>query len=322
MFDSGGKGTAFDNIRLALRKREVDAVLQSGKRPWREGHLRWEKSAWEGGFRPKGQFCKVWFEELTEQQLIDGEEGTFRIFHDLEETLLNQVIVKESRGEDGFLCPVPGATAVGAFDPTDFKLKKDVAEGSKNAAYGGLLDDPALDTQYGVKVTDVPIFEYLWRHDDPTLTTEDLYKAMIYWGMRFIIEANKGWIVTQAKLDKMHHFLLLMQSDGSIQPYKEGDENGLVNTTREMINVYCLAISRYLADKKGKGIDFMWLIQSERLLQQLADFDTMNPKAYDAVVAIGYWRVAVESFIQYLLNNQEVNDEGGIEAAVEGLLDF
>jgi hypothetical protein len=40
------------------------------------------------------------------------------------------------------------------------------------------------------------------------------------------------------------------------------------------------------------------------------------------VVAIGYWRVAVESFIQYLLNNQEVNDEGGIEAAVEGLLDF
>jgi hypothetical protein len=322
MFDSGGKGTAFDNIRLALRKREVDAVLQSGKRPWREGHLRWEKSTWEGGFRPKGQFCKVWFEELTEDQLAEGMEGTIRIFHDLDESLLNQVITRQFFQEDGHLSPVPGSTAVGAFDPTDFKLKKDVAEGSLNAAYGGLLDDPALDTQYNKKITDVPLFEYLWRHDDPTLTTEDLYKMMIYWGMRFIIEANKGWIVTQAKLDKMHHFLLLMQQDGTIKPYTDGDENGLVNTTRDMINVYCLAISRYLADKKGRGIDFMTLIFTERLLQQLADFDTMNPKKYDAVVGFGYWRVAIESFIQYLLNNQEVNDEGGIQAAVGALLDF
>jgi hypothetical protein len=322
MFDSGGKGTAFDNIRIALRKRELDAELQAGKRPWREGHLRWEVAVWEGGFRPKGQFCKVWFEELSQDQLANGEEGTIRIFHDLEDDLLNQVIVQNSRGEDGYLCPVKGATAVGAFDPTDFKLKKDVAEGSLNGAYGGLLDDPALDTRYNKKVTDVPLFEYLYRHDDPTLTTEDLYKIFIYWGMRFIIEANKGWIVTQAKLDKMHHFLLLLQADGTIKPYQEGDENGLVNTTREMINVYCLAISRYIADKKGRGIDFLWLIKTERLLQQLADFDTMDPKRFDGVVSFGWWRVAVESFIQFLLNNVEEDDGGAIEAVVEGMLDF
>jgi hypothetical protein len=320
MFDSGGRGTAFDNIRIGLRKREVDAVLSTGKRLWKEGHLRWEKSEWEDGFRPKGKFCKVWFQELTEQQLLDGEEGTIRIFHELDDSLLNQVIVKNHRGDDGYLSPLPRTTAVGAFDPTDFKLKKDVAEGSLNGAYGGLLDDPALDTQYNKKITDVPLFEYLWRHDDPDLTTEDLYKMMIFWGMRFIIEANKGWVVTRAKLDHMHHFLLLLQSDGSIQPYKEGDENGLINTTRDMIQVYCLAIARYIA--AGKSIDMLVHILTERLLQQFMDFDVLNPKAYDGVVSFGYWRVAVESYIQYLLNNVEEDDGGAIVATVNGFLNF
>lgn len=322
MFDSGGRGTTFDNLRLSLHHRDLKTELESGVRPYREGHLRWKISAWEDGYRPKDQFCEVYFEELTDQQLLDGEEGSILIFHDLPEAMLNLPIKRNSRAEDGHLSPI-GSIAVGAFDPTDYKLKKDVAEGSKNGAYGGLLDDPALDTQMGHKVTDVPIFEYLFRHNNPDLTEEDLYKMMIYWNMLFIIEANKGWLVTSVKLANMHHFLLLLQANGSIEPYREGDENSLVNTTRDMINVYCRAINRYLADPKGgAGIDMLKLLKAIRLLMQLMDFDVMNPKAYDAVVSFGYWRVAVEAFMVYLLNHPESDDGGAMLAAAEGLLDF
>jgi hypothetical protein len=320
MFDAGGKGTAFDNVRLSLRARDLKSELESGNRPYREGHLRWKNSLWEDGYRPKDHFCEVYFEELTPEQLAAGEEGSILLPFDLKEEHLNQVIKLNHRAEDGYLAPLPTSLAVGAWDPTDYKLKRDVAEGSKNAAYGGWLDDPALDTYYGEKVTNVPLFEYLYRHDNPDFTEEDLYKLMIYFGMRFAIEANKGWLVTSAKLAGMHHFLLLMQSNGAIEPYKEGDENGLINTTRDMINVYCRSIAQYIAAAREGGVDWLKLIRFLRLVTQLANFEVLDPKKYDAVVAFGWWRVVVDAFALWLINNPPSGDDGAMQAALAELL--
>lgn len=321
MFDSGGKGSAFDNIRIALQIRELEKEFRA-QRPYKEGHMRWENSLWEDGLRPKNAFGNVWFEEFTTERLMDGEEGSVIFFHDIPPEWTNQVIKLNNRGEDGFLSPLEKSRMICSFDPTDFKLAKDVAEGSKNAGYGGLLDDPILDTQFGKKITDVPLFEYLWRWNDPDKTMEDVYKLMIFLGGRWLIEANKGWVVTQAKLDGMHNFLLLLQKDGTIKPYQPGDENGLVNTTRDLIETYCRAISRYIAVKSMGDIDKLKLLKAIRLLRQMADFNVLEPKKFDAVVAFGYWRIAVESFINYLLSNPDVNDNGVMAVAAGELLNF
>jgi hypothetical protein len=327
MFDSGGRGTVFDNLRLAIQFREVEIELHSGILPYSIGHLRWTNSVWEDGGqenrRPQGEFSGVYMEELTEEDRLQGKEGSFKFFRELPVEFLNRCIKDQLRDDDdGALKPDPESLLVASFDPTDYVLKRDVAEGSMNAGHGGFIYDPALETM-GI-ATDVLLWEYYFRHENPDDTKEDVIKTIIYTGCRMIIEANKKWLVTAVKLEGLHHFLLLKQKDGSIRPYQAGDENDLVNTTQDMINAYCRAINRYWAKPKTLAdIDKLTTVKTLILLAQAMDFDATDTKKSDTVVSYGYWRLAVESFsvyiIQWRLDNSD-DDGGTMETAFNALI--
>lgn len=326
MYDSGGRGTTFDNTLLAPQSHDVEESLKAGRRPYREGHLRWENSLWETedpkNARPIGKFCNVYFEELTEEQLMAGEQGSIKFFHDMPDEFLNQVLKHNSRSDDdGHLCPFDSPYLLtGSFDPTDYVLKRDVAEGSMNAAHGGYLLNPALDTLMGKKVSDIPLYEYHFRHENPDQDLEMLIKIFIYLGGWHIIEANKKWIVTAVKKHLLHHFLLLKQADGSIKPYKEGDENALVNTTQNMIEAYVRALKRWMSATGGSNYRY---IMSLICLLQLMDFDPTDTKLYDLVVSLGYYRLGQESFSVYYYEMKKMKDDGGaMEAAIGDLLNF
>lgn len=326
MYDSGGKGSAFDNTRLAIQYHEVDAELKSGKRPYREGHLRWKNSLWETGLvenaRPKGEFCNVYFDELTEDELAAGQEGSIKFFFDLPDEFKNQVLATNSRDEDDDeLTPIDGDYILtGSWDPTDYVLKRDVADGSTNAGHGGYLYNPAMDTRFNKTVSNIPWYEYLFRHENPDDDLEMLIKLIIFTGGHFIIEANKKWVVTSVKKEKLHHFLLLKQKDGSIKPYKKGDENSLVNTTSDMIDAYVRSIKRW---HKDMGVDYIKTIKSLKCLQQLMDFEPTDTKRYDLVVSLGYYRIGQDSYSVFHSDKMKNgNDDGGVEAAFAGLLDM
>lgn len=326
MTDSGGRGTVFDNPRLAVQQREVELEGKSGKRPWREGHLRWTNSLWETGLpenkRPYKQFCSIYFEELTEEQLIRGEEGSLKIFHDLPDSFLNQVVQRGHLDEDGeFLAPIDDDNPmVAGNDPTDYAYKSDLSDPSLVAAYGGFLYNPALDTRFKKLISNTPIFEYDFRHENPDDDLEMIIKIILYYNCRILVEANKKWVVTALKREGLQNFLLLKKADGSIKPYKKGDENKLVSTTTGMIDAYVRALKRWFI--KG-GLDYMKTFKSIRGLQQIMDFDPAETKIYNLAVALGYWRVAVDSFSVFKLDEMDKqNGNDGIEAAVTELLDF
>lgn len=327
MFNSGGKGKTFDNIRLAYQYTQAEQSVGTGILPYKFGDLRWENSLWEtgekGNRRPQGVFGPVYFEELSESDRLSKEDvGTVKVFQELPDEFLNIAIKKNRRNfDDGHLEPGLENSMVGSFDPSDYVLKSDVVEFSQNAGHVGFIHDPKLETM-GIR-TNVLCFEYHFRHEDPDDTLEDLVKLILYTNGQFIIEANKKWLITAIKKEGLHHFLLLKQKDGSIKPYQEGDENSLVNTNVEMIEAYCRAINRYFTKPRNdNGIDYITFIMTLALLMQLMDFDVTNTKKYDLVVSFGYWRLAVESFSVYINDmraRDDYNDEA-LEHAMEFLL--
>jgi hypothetical protein len=340
-FDAGGKGTVFDNIRIGEQYREVEQQLNTGKQLWKYAQVHWDNPLWESGakgLRPQGQFTTVSLSFAEGEELENGacDNYPIHLYQELPADLLNRVLqvpvydehgtiksYKENRNDDPdepALLPIHHKKMtpfIQSLDPVDYVVKADVRDGSSNASHGGFIFDPVLNTR-GIR-TNTPVFEYYFRHDDPDTDLENIIKLIILFGARIIVEANKKWVVTALKKEKLHHFLLLKQKDGSIKPYKEGDENNLVNATAEMINVYTLAIKRWLSRPRNENadLDFMKLYVSINGLEQLLNFEPTDTKRYDIVVSLGWWRLAVESFIAWMMS-EEAEDEGDEDTA-EGM---
>lgn len=313
MFDSGGRGKTFDNLRLGIQAREVEKQILTGILPYRLGNVRWENSIWEIGAkenrRPKGKFGKVYFDELSEEdRMIMAYTASMKVFQDLPNELTNVAITNNIRDIDnGDYCTELNNSMVASFDPSDYALKSDVAEYSQNASHGGFVPDPALEAR-GIRTNEL-VFEYFFRHEDPDDTLEDVVKIILFFNCMIIIEANKKWLVTAIKKEGLQNFLLLKQADGTIRPYEEGDENDLVNSTTDMKEAYCRAINRYWYKPKSKDDrDWMGTCKSLTCLQQHMDFEILNTKKYDLVISHGYWRLAVESYTVYI-TEKRANDE-------------
>jgi hypothetical protein len=326
MFDNTGSGAAFDNLRLSLQLNDLKDEDIVGGRPYKEGFLRWENSMWEEGRRPENQFCKVYFDELTPHQVATGEVGRFKFYEDISEIeslkhILNRVVIDNIR-ENGLLTPHKSNLGVMSVDPTDYKLASDVREGSLNASYGGFIHDLNLDQLAQRQISNIPIIEYNYRDEDPDTVMEDMIKACLYLGFYIIIEGNKGWLYTEFRKHGLQNFLLVKQADGSITPWKQYAENQggnkMVVTGENMIDIYMRAIKRYIAEPRKGETDWIKHIKSIKFIGQALDFDPMNTKKFDLVVAFGYWRVAIESFTIWRMNqvlshreyDEKTRDEG------------
>lgn len=317
MFGNIGASAAFDNTRIVPHHDELKIRDQQGIRDYKEGNLRWEVSSWEEGIRPEKQFCKVYFEELTPKQIADGEVGSIKIFHDLEEDpilkdLLNRGIDSKMM-RNGLICPHLDSTCVSSIDPVDYKLASDVRQGSKNGSFGGFLQDLNMDNIAGKVITNTPLFEYNYRHEDPDVILEDMIKICIYWDSYMIIEGNKGWLYTEFKKHGLQNYLLVRQANGTITPWQDYKElhggNKMIITDEQMISTYMRAISRYIAAPKLGNIDYLKLFKSIACLKQLEEFDPLDTRRFDLAVSLGYWRVGVESLKIYRETKRNVTEE-------------
>lgn len=313
---SGGRSSTFDIIRIGVQTKDVEEELRTGVRPYTEGKLVWANSLWELGKyneRPVGEFAPVFFEPLTDEDIMKGDKDRLHIYRLPPEQERCKALLHKNKDEYGRLKPLADSITIGGMDPTDYAEKEDVAVGSKNASYTMNLYDPALDTRYSKISSNIILSEYFYRPENPDEFYEDMVKEIIFFDKRVIVEANKKWLVTRLKKDGLQNFLLLRKKDGSIGPYKDGDDDKLVSTTHDLIDAYIRSIKKYMAEAKGGvGIDYLSEIKSLRLLQQLSNFKPDNTKMFDLVVAFGLTRLAAESFSVFR-NNQE-EDDGDSEA--------
>ena len=140
-----------------------------------------------------------------------------------------------------------------------------------------------------------------------------MIKAVFYWGFYVIIENNKGWLYTEFKQHGLENFLLVRQKDGSITPWIPYEEhhggNKPISTDEAMINAYMFAIKKYIAVPHKDCQDYLVLIKTLKLLHQLMDFNPLDTRRFDLAVAIGFWRIAVESYTIWLLHNKDKKKE-------------
>ena len=310
MVDNVGAGSAFDNPRLAVERNKLHEQDLQGIHPYKEGHLRWENSMYEAK-RPKGQFCNVYFEELTPERIKNGEVGSIRIFHDLERMpdfkhILNRPY-REGIKRNGLYCPHESNIGVMSCDPVGYKMASEVKEGSLNASIGGFMYEPAFDTLAKTPISNVPLFDYLYRHEDPDIILEDMIKIIMYWGFYAIIEANKEWMETDIKKHGLQNFLIVRQVDKSITPWEDFADfrggNKSMFSDENMIAAYMRSIQRYIAEPRDpEGVNYIEHIKSIRVIDNLMDFDPLNTKRFDSAVAFGYWRVGIENFMAWKVN--------------------
>lgn len=286
-WESGGSGSTFDNIRLGMRDAELEEEENNGAVHFKEGFLEYTN----------GEGSPLYFRELTQRQREENVEPYWRQYVPLLPEEVNRVILNQHRDWEGNLMPYRDNPFTGAIDPTDYKEKKDVLEGSKNAITVMNELDLIKNTRFGYNVTNALVLEFLFRADDPDEIEEEAVKVILYTGGYFIIEANKGWLFTRLKKRGLGNFLLYKdRKKKMIRTIEPGDELQPINTETESINEYCRAIARYFREPPTvEDIDWLAYFKSRRAIAQLMDFDPMATKVSDLVVALGYNLLAKEA---------------------------
>jgi hypothetical protein len=305
----GGIGSLFNPVRLSELSTQLDVEMRS-KRFFEDGRLLWENEMWEISTydqRPNKAWCNVRWVPLTEEEILEGEQGRIRFYERIPGALQNKVL---SNGVDdyGNLIPPEITQYAGGVDPTDLAEAGEVQQGSKNASYTMNLPDMVPNNRAGRTISKIIISEYFDRPENPWEFYEDLVKEIIFTGKTVIVEANKKWVATQLIKDGLGRFMLVRRTDTGIivrwTPALEKDpitgkkNYSLISTEAEELNTLVRAISRYLQKPKpaeaGRVPDYGSTIKSERLFNQLQTVTKKNHKFKDLFMAFGWTLVAVD----------------------------
>lgn len=310
MFDIGGQGVVFDNLRLGMRHRDLEDGISAGAYPFKFMKLHWARD-WDGKRqkRPAGEFSSVRAEYFDPAKVkAEGLQIPFWLFDDIPQHFLNQVIERNSTDDDGMYCPVLGEdvpVGVISFDPVDYVLKKDVIDGSTNAGQAGYIYSSELDNKMGRIFSNIPLMEYYMREEDPDDDYENLVRWIIYTGMFVICESNKTWVLKKLQDDKLNNFIIIRDDKGIYRPMAKTDQRSTASATQATINDYCRLLNKWMAPKKAASdIDYMDYLKSTRTIADLMKFNPTETKRFDLSVSIGWWRIGMEAISEWAIKNE------------------
>jgi hypothetical protein len=226
---------------------------------------------------------------------------------------------------EGHFTPASDTKHLGGVDVTEYVNTSDLTNPtpSNNSITVGSFFDVKRDTMLQRPASRKPIMVYYGRKEDADDFIEDLILTMFFTGGYFLIEANKRWVMTKLKNMKLHNFLLVRQSDGTIQPFQYGEANMSVSTTKELINDLCRLGNAYLKYPQLPGeVDYCKVLKILSLIDQLMRFKPAKTQEFDEVMSFLYWLLAMEAFsaIKHLLFSLDQQDDG-LAAFGEYLMD-
>lgn len=333
---SAGAGSTFDNIRLSELLSDLEVNQHdSARNNYIEGNFEWEKPLWNIGLRnkrKKGEFTNVKFVPLTERQMEEGVKGKFRMYYDIHTDQKN-LALKQGRDEWGCLLPPSRFNFIMGGDPTSYAAAGEVIEGSKNCAYVLSMPDEKLDLRLRKVASKIIHFEYYDRPELPDEAFEDFLMLIIYTGSLALIEGNASYVATRMMEEGLGHYMLIKDENGIITTWKrwmglsieKEKKYNLIKMTansnnKEVLEGLVRVIKSYIERPTEGEKDFGRTIKSERLLQQLMDFDATDTRTADAAMAFGWTLFAMECYIDMLLYEfDESEDEQNIGAILMAL---
>ncbi len=191
-----------------------------------------------------------------------------------------------------------------ATDPIKYSKTKD-PRASKAAIHGFEMYNPTID--HGKKeydwLTNMWIFEYIHRPEDPSTYYEDIILAIRYYGCSILPEANIKELIKHL-MDRGYGDCIIFKhnydpDEAFIQNTRTDD--GGVSSTSEVINAYVIRLISFI-NKHGHRIPF------PRTIKSLLDFEPDNTTLYDATISAGYALIAAEATIEEEVEIHEVDE--------------
>ena len=340
-FGSNTGGAVFDPVRCTEILYAIEDERKNAPRPpYISGKLEWHKTNWKWNIglfnkRPTGQFCEVVFIPDTEEELMRGEEGRLRIYHDQYDYEKNSVL-KNGFDENGSLIPPIIFKNVLGADPTQHAAASEVIQGSKNAYIVKSRKDGAIDSRFGGSPqTGIITHEYFFRPELPNEAYEDLVKLIIYTGSLSIVEANVPEFATRLMMEGLGRFMIVKDKEGNFciwerwmgLPKEEDKSYNLVRTTgnspqtRETLESFVRLIKMVLTRPESGEKDYGMAIKSERIMKQIMKVDPNDTKLFDLFMAWGYAELADDIYGNLLLQGTEDIYGGGKMDALLAALD-
>jgi hypothetical protein len=305
-----GAGSTFDNALLADILDDIESYPGN---LYEDGQLVWDNALWESGkknTRPRMTFTTVRFVPLTKEEKEVRFIGRLRQYETLHANLRN-LALKNGRDDHKNLMPPDRFNFVGGVDPTQYAASSEIIEGSKNASWTMNMPDEILDAHYGRIASKILYSEYFYRPEQPGEFYEDLVKEIIYYGKLVIVEANVPHVATMLIEDGLGRFMLVRNREtGAICQWKPGMDYQLIRmtsnaTTKDLLETLVKLIKAYLQTGGEGEKDYGRTIKSERLIDQLMNFNPDDTKKSDLVMAFGYTLLCLETYLSILLTPDE-----------------
>lgn len=322
----GGAGSIFDPIRVSEIEEEVlREQRESPTNPYTPGNLKWANESWNvnPNLRGKGKFCPVYFEPLTEDELMRDEPYTFREYYKLPQDQIN-LPLSLGRDEHGNVNRPPLFKSVIGADPTQHAAGSEVIEGSTNSYLVLSRADEVLDMQKREVASRLFMYEYYFRHESPDDSYEDLVKLLIYTGALAAVEANAPTMATALMAEGLGNYMLVRDLKGNaviweawMGMHRDPEKKyHLLRTTanskdgRNVLEEFVRLWKAYIRRPFPGGKDYGMTIKSERITKDLRNIDIKeSTKKFDTFMAGGWalWADEMYSLILMYENENEVS---------------
>ena len=335
--DSSGEGTLFDNVRLGMQLQEIEMDESLGVYAYEDFNLQFEidpKLKTEPTLKGVNTYYefkgRIDYVPVTDEQKIAGaEHGRFKWFDKhwtpasfLARELNNLAIDKKN----GLLRPRLNNPFFASFDPTDYALKSEVVIASSNSLHVFILPNGELNGWFKKDITNKRlIVEYLYRPQKPRDTLWDVVKCVLYFGCYILIENNKSWITTQMIEIGLGNFIMVINKDGGMEPYREGAGQKMFSVQTGTVDKLVVAGKNHLGEAvKGNDMDnIRGLLKSKNVIKQLQNFKQENTREYDAAMSYleGLW--GIDNYLGYRAREEykiSKRGNGTIAQAIKGLL--
>lgn len=324
--DSDGDGMLFDNIRLAERKLEIE---MSGGPEVMDFNFRWNIAPVVDEIKGVYKFDGIpLIVPVTEDEKMQGKEhGLFKWYHKewTPDSFLKKWLYKVEKDARGKLKPNAATPFYAAADPTNYSLGKDVIVGSKNALQIFIMPNGEVNSLSEHAVSNKRLMvEYLHRPQKPSDFLMHTIQVLLTFGCYILIESNMSWLATRLKEWGFENFLIVLNEDNILEPYKPYAKQRLFTSQKDTIGQYTSAGVQHLGGiDTVYGIDNIKYIESIEVIKQLMKFDPLNTREFDAAVCYLLGQLGMDHHMGWYRKHMEKMNaigDGTISTVLYGLL--
>lgn len=300
--EGAGNKSVFDNLRLGNKRQELLEAHSVGILPL-DFNMGWTAKPiiedYKNIFKFPGQ---VTMQPVTDAEKISGKpHGLFKWYRkDLTpDWFLEKHINNLGKDKKGKWQPRADCPFYAAVDPTNYQNASEVVVGSKNAIQIFILPTPELDGYFGKKVTNKRLMvSYLHRTESPRETLMHVIQTIMFFGCYILVESNMSWLSTKLKEYGFSNFLIQLNEDGVLEPYREFAKQKPFTSQKKTIGDYTNAGVIHLAEPDtDMDQDEIMYLEDEELIRQLMNYKQEDTTKWDAAVCYLIGQLGMATFL-------------------------